>query len=522
MAVDGAHEREPLLWSPVTAAAFADGVLAGVPVIQAISRIDPLVLRAIESSTADHLHSFPSVHSYVHDHFFAAPTLSADGWFERLTGYVAEQKAAAALEAAGHHVTFAATANQPVWDLLVDGHPVQVKEGISGVKSYLLEHHGIPVVTGHEVAVAVKDPMVHGIVGLGSPEIHEAAHKALHGIDDALNPGFHFPLITLAFATYREAKLLIHERTTFAKALKHVGLDVAGVGAGAFGGAKAGAFAGAWLGPIGAAIGGLVGAVAGGVGGKVLSTSIRRAPFEQARAAYEEVVDGAELALSTAVERSQIEVRQLQSRYETRFAEKRNFIALTTAHEVSRIAQSYDSTFLRFAETFTVHLDQLTLNLRQQERLVLSTVPGTGFKRFVLPSGNDHLRSAISMWFRKARQTIRTEKRRFNRLRPRTGEVLRQEIERFFESYVFELETLDIALRTLVHEFCESERRARQCVARASTELQEERDGLIRAFSRDVERLHASLTDLIRSWNKKVASSRDQLQIEARAIGIDL
>ena len=86
--------------------------------------------------------------AYVAQHFFDAPTLTADGWFERLTGYVAEQKAASALEAAGHHVTFAATANQPVWDLLVDGHPVQVKEGISGVKSYLLEHHGIPIYTG--------------------------------------------------------------------------------------------------------------------------------------------------------------------------------------------------------------------------------------------------------------------------------------------------------------------------------------------------------------------------------------
>ncbi len=59
-----------------------------------------------------------------------APAMTADGWFERLTGYVAEQKAASALEAAGHHVTFAATANQPVWDLLVDGHPVQIKEGL--------------------------------------------------------------------------------------------------------------------------------------------------------------------------------------------------------------------------------------------------------------------------------------------------------------------------------------------------------------------------------------------------------
>jgi hypothetical protein len=46
-----------------------------------------------------------------------------------LRGYVAEQKAVIALEKAGHIVQFAPTPNQQAWDLLVDGHPWQVKEG---------------------------------------------------------------------------------------------------------------------------------------------------------------------------------------------------------------------------------------------------------------------------------------------------------------------------------------------------------------------------------------------------------
>jgi|HubBroStandDraft_1064217.scaffolds.fasta_scaffold71182_2 hypothetical protein len=241
--------------------------------------------------------------------------------FERLTGYVVEQKAASVLEAAGHHVTFAATANQPVWDLLVDGHPAQIKEGLTGVKAFLLEHHGVPIYTGTEAASAAKDPLVHGLADLNSVEIHDATNTSIQGISDTFDPGFHFPFITRALAGYREAKLLFQERTTLNRALKHVGLEVAGVGVRAFGGAKAGALAGAFLGPIGAAIGGLLGAVAGGVGGKLLSTKIRHIPFQESRAAYKKTAESAQLSIDGAVNRSRDEIRRLQNTFKFEFIE---------------------------------------------------------------------------------------------------------------------------------------------------------------------------------------------------------
>ena len=75
-----------------------DGALAGLSVAEAFSQVDPAVLNAIDFSTADHIDNLASVDSYVHDHFFASPDVSAEGWLHRLEGYVAEQKAAAALE----------------------------------------------------------------------------------------------------------------------------------------------------------------------------------------------------------------------------------------------------------------------------------------------------------------------------------------------------------------------------------------------------------------------------------------
>ena len=367
---------EPLMWNPVTGAAFADGVLAGLPVLQAVSHIDPFVLKAIESSTADHIHRFPTVHSYVEQHFFAAPEMTADGWFERLTGYVTEQKAASALEAAGHHVTFAATANQPVWDLLVDGHPAQIKEGLTGVKAFLLEHHGVPIYTGTEAAAAAKDPLVHGLAGLNSVEIHEVTNTSIDGISDTFDPGFHFPIITLAFAGYREAKLLFQERTTLDRALKHVGLDVAGVGVGAFGGAKAGVFAGAFLGPIVAAIGGLLGAVAGGVGGKLLSTKIRHIPFLESQAAYKKAAETAQLRIDGAINRSRDEIRRLQNTYESEFIECRADITHRASSSVRNCREMYEKTLIEFADRFIDYLDELKANLCEQETLLLATIPG--------------------------------------------------------------------------------------------------------------------------------------------------
>jgi hypothetical protein len=514
--------REPRLWAPVTGAAFADGVLAGLPVIQAVSHIDPFVLKAIEESTADHIHSFPSVHSYIEQHFFAVPTMTADGWFERLTGYVAEQKAASALEAAGHHVTFAATANQPVWDLMVDGHPVQVKEGLSGVKAFLIEHHGIPVYTGPDAAAAVKDPLVHGIVGLNSAEIHESAHTSIEGISDTFDPGFHFPIITLAFAGYREVKLLIQERTTLSKAAKHVGLDVAGVGAGAFGGAKAGAIAGAFLGPIGAAIGGLIGAVAGGAGGKMLATGIRHSPFNEAKAAYEQIVDSAQIAIDVSVNESRDKLRLLQRDYEAEFSKTRELIICRTNSAIRSYAIAYESEFKSFAESFESYLDRLEENLDEQRLLLLETILGSGVRRSLYPTDNDYLRSAIRHWFRKAKRTISDERQRFQSIEPRTLDTLRREIERFLNSYVFELESLDAEISRLVRSFSEAQKAAQTVADGAAEELRRERHGLISKFARQAENLHAGIVELIRSCNQKIAARKDRFIIEGRAVGLDI
>ncbi len=103
-----------------------------------------------------------------------------------------------------------------------------------------------------------------------------------------------------------------------------------------------------------------------------------------------------------------------------------------------------------------------------------------------------------------------------------TAEVLRAEVERFLGAYVFELESLQHELVRLMRAFELSQQKAKAVAESATAELETERNGLIATFAGQVERLHSGLVDLLESWNRRVASERDNFRREARAIGVDL
>jgi hypothetical protein len=513
-------QQEPLLWSPVTAAAIADGALQGLPVVQAISHIDPLVLKAaIESSSADHVHNFVSIHKMLQDHLFS----TSGGWFERLTGYVMEQKTASALEAAGHHVIFAATANNPGWDILVDGHPVQIKEGLAGVKQFLAEHHNIPIFTGAENAAAMKDPMVHGIAGLNSDAIHATTAGSIGDIHDAFDPTFHFPFITIAISSYRQLNFFQEDRIRLSTAAARVAMDGIGVFAGGFAGAKAGAIAGSFLGPPGTAAGGFLGALAGAIGGKMVSAGVQNAPFKQAKLAYERVIDSAKREVDVALDKSQIAVRELQSDYQDRFIQARSRVAQSAEAKTREIAIDYESKFMIFAERFPAYLRELSSLLESERIAVLGTVPTSGFlRRKIMPTRGDHLSSAINLWFEHAQTLIEASREEFIALQPRTPETLRAAIEEFLNDYVFELDSLNHDITAVSSELERAKHRAERVQSNAQQELEQQRSALIKRLSIDVERIHENVVKIIQSWNEQIDQRLTALRREGRAIGVDL
>jgi hypothetical protein len=177
---------------------------------------------------------------------------------------------------------------------------------------------------------------------------------------------------------------------------------------------------------------------------------------------------------------------------------------------------------MEFADRFIDHLDELKNNLCDQEVLLLATIAGTGVRRIVYPSHNDHLRGAIRLWFKRAKQTIDTEKTEFQKIQPRTVRMLQAEIDHFLQMYIFELESLDTEVMNLVTAFSQAQAEAHSIVINAAVELQHERDKSIRRFTRQAEKLHSRITDLIQTCNIRVSSARDCFLKEAKAAGIDL
>lgn len=501
--------------------AIADGLLSGLPVLEAVRSIDPSVLEAIKESTAAHLHGLPSVHDYVAQHFFDAPSPTADGWFERLTGYVAEQKAASALEAAGHHVTFAATANQPVWDLLVDGHPVQIKEGLSGVRSFLLEHHDVPVYTGEQVASVVKDPLVHGLKGLDSSQIHELTHQSIGGISDVFNPSFHFPIITLAFSSYRETKLLIADKTTFQRAAKNIGMDVVGVGAGAYAGAKTGAVIGSFFTPAGAAAGGLVGGVVGGIGGKLVSNKFRFEPFRIAVADFEASSLRAENAVDAAVVGTRSDVKTLAGTFERQYATRRDALELETSRKLSAIHSEFEASFLQFVDSFLAFLDDLEAQLEADELATMRSLPATSWRAVFWPSVQDQFRTAIVAWFQQAKRAIAIERSLLSAA-PRTLSGKREALLRFIRTYRFDGTAMNGHLAVLFQDYLYAQDEARFVQRTANAELLTHRDSVIQRFGTEVANLYEALTATILEWNERMRSKREALLREAATVGIEL
>jgi hypothetical protein len=504
-------------------AAATDGLLQSLPAFEAFSHVDADVLKAIDFSTAEHIKNLASVDSYINSHFFDQPIPSAEGWLHRLEGYVAEQKAAAALEQAGHHVEFAHLPNQAGWDLLVDGHPWQVKEGVSAaaqIKEFLAQHDGIEVVTSPDVASQIGDSNVHAIPDLDHDLIASSTKDSLHGIKDGFHAGLHFPIVTFLRSSYREFTLLYQQKTEVQKVLKHIAVDVAAVGGAGFVGLKTGALIGSFLGPIGAAIGGTIGGIAGAVAGKMGANALRFASFDQAKAEYFSTVETAQGAIQDRIESSQNEIRQLRRQYESQYENERSGIIRQVQEQLAAIQSKFGREVESFTKTFSTRLDQLEAQLCAEQREVLGAIPSSRLG-LILPNQFDLLRSVIKRWFRKARAKVRSEKKHYLALEDRSTDNLMVEIRRFFREYEFELTALATDIQTVVDSLERTRNEADGLQSSAVEETIRIRSRLIKEFAGRVEGIYQDIGHVIRQWQQSTQRCKDALLREAKPVGMD-
>ena len=284
----------------------AVGAVTAYDAACAIAMMDDRVLEAMDFSSRLDLDTFNKLSSYVRDHFLSGSEASVAGAVERLQGYTAEQMVAAHLAAQGHVVEFPDTPNQEGWDLLVDGHPVQVKCTLDPalVKEHLEKFPDIPVIVNAELGHYFADNS-HVIVDkdLLHSQVAEHVQSTVDGVHALSTVHFHVPVVTLALSTVREGALWAAGRITLPEAARRVGTDVALAGGGGFLGGKLGmALGGALFGPPGAALLAIAGSVTGFVLGKKVARGVRMAPLEEAKSKLNEALFVAVQAVPEAIE----------------------------------------------------------------------------------------------------------------------------------------------------------------------------------------------------------------------------
>ena len=114
--------------------------------------LNPQVLQAADFSRIPDLSDPLEFAAFAH----AVASLGAEaqlGAISNLKGYVAEQVVASQLVQQGHIVEFPATANEPGWDLMVDGIKFQVKNAADlSLLEQHFERYDYPVLANAEVA----------------------------------------------------------------------------------------------------------------------------------------------------------------------------------------------------------------------------------------------------------------------------------------------------------------------------------------------------------------------------------
>lgn len=332
-------------------------------------------------------------------------------------GHLGEVYVGEHLEQAGQNVIFPEMSNNEGFDLFLHGHEINVKtiSDAYQLSAHFAEYPNIPVIIPGD-AVHIPDGAIHFDPSNGIEDVlkaldSHASHLVI--VDDALSHAdvmgqsgdalelasgnahsmydvggdIHFPIITGIFSGYREANLLLNNKTTLLAAAKNMSLDIAGTGGGGFIGAKMGGMTGFLIGgPIGAAIGTFLGGVSGAVLGRSATNSVKRIPLEEAireyEAAYEKMQSNITYEQANAKRIFQKNMNEEQVRLDS--------IALKAKREiedrVNAMKESYQQNqfltqpaFQRLIGNENTELDCLLAKLHEK----LDTRPF--FRRYIMP-----------------------------------------------------------------------------------------------------------------------------------------
>lgn len=348
-------------WDTSTAA-FEAAALYGADVWEKLDSIDSHVYQAMSNLSGQNIDNLADLNATLgHYHHDVWGELSK-GAVNKVKGHLAETYAADHLAGAGYQVEWPQHSNQQGWDLLVNGHEVNVKlvADSASLHQHFAQYPDVPVVvpvdahiSSAHAAIYQFDPaggLDHGLEQFldhagghavivdhalsGAAVKEQAIHASDYAVGGASAVEAHVPWITVATASWRELKLLNDGKTDLLSAGKNLSSDVIGRGGGAALGAKAGAAIGTFIAPgIGTAVGAVVGGISGSLTGNRASKAFKHRSLDaavsraqEAQAALEAEKQATESACAAeygqAKQAQQDELRAASEKYKAQIALK--------------------------------------------------------------------------------------------------------------------------------------------------------------------------------------------------------
>lgn len=275
-----------------TSAEYA--ALAGMTTVELCwqwATINPQIIAAADFSSTLDIGDGLDFANYVHTQMSGLDDAALAGFNNRLLGYVGEEKVSQLLLAQGHVVEIAQTANQPVWDLLVDGQAVNVKTvlDIAEIKAVALAHPEVVYLVPEDAHGLAADK-IQRLAGFNHDQLAASLGTAITQADSHAGVGDiagHLPVIPFAFSLFRNYRA-VQQGRSHDVAVKHIVLDTIGKGGGAALGALVLGGVGSMAGPVGALVGSVLGGVLGRFIGGEMIEDIKRQPLHAAMQRFEQ------------------------------------------------------------------------------------------------------------------------------------------------------------------------------------------------------------------------------------------
>ncbi|HEY9037172.1 MAG TPA: hypothetical protein VIM96_10720 [Pseudomonadales bacterium] len=204
-------------------------ILAGLTIgdaLYSICALNPEVLKAADFSRSADIDGAMDFAAFSNE-VLSKTGESLEGAIANLKGYTAEQLVGAQLMGQGHVVSFPESSNQPGYDLVVDGQPVQVKfhEDMGGLNEHF-DKYDYPVYANSELAGEIPDEMagnVFFIDGLSDELVNQVTRQSLESGSDILDPSV--PMFAMMISAGRHFIALESGRITAQQAVEQVMID---------------------------------------------------------------------------------------------------------------------------------------------------------------------------------------------------------------------------------------------------------------------------------------------------------